>query len=553
MTLQRKALFSLAGSVVALVLALFLLSWFLLLRNFETLEHDLACQSAEGAARAVSDTLDSLASKASDWAMWDDAYAFVAEPSQAFIDANLAENTLTNLKLDIVLFTGPSGNVVFSRRADAPGQSLPEGLLREVAPGGRLVGHSAPDSLIRGLLRLPEGLLMMVSRPVVKSDGKGPIHGAVIFGRFLDSREAKRLSEIVRHPVSLYAPADPAVPPEAAALGEGATCALPVNGESLNAWTIQNDLSGKSTLAISCQLPRDVYRRGRNMLLLQLLGIGVAAALFASALGLFLVRGVGRPIRQVVGDLAQESEHVSEAARQVLESSRTLSDGSLSQASAIEKTSTSLETISTMTRGNADRAALGRELMAEVSGIVQQTLTDIQGLGDSMKSIREAGDQTRKIVQTIDEIAFQTNLLALNAAVEAARAGEAGAGFAVVADEVRALAGRSAEAARTTQGLIQNTLDRVNMGATLLEGGQISFTLVEQKVGQMIGMMRDVVEATVDQAQGIEQINRSILDISQVTQDSAALAEDSTQAAEGLLEEYGRLQQTVLRLEDLAG
>jgi methyl-accepting chemotaxis protein len=143
-----------------------------------------------------------------------------------------------------------------------------------------------------------------------------------------------------------------------------------------------------------------------------------------------------------------------------------------------------------------------------------------------------ASEETRKIVKTIDEIAFQTNLLALNAAVEAARAGEAGAGFAVVADEVRNLAMRAAEAAKNTSGLIDDTVQKIQGGAGLVERSDDAFSRVDENASKVGRLVSEIAEASKEQSQGIEQINRAVTEMDNVVQQNAASAEENASASE---------------------
>jgi methyl-accepting chemotaxis protein len=137
----------------------------------------------------------------------------------------------------------------------------------------------------------------------------------------------------------------------------------------------------------------------------------------------------------------------------------------------------------------------------------------MKALTSQMTEITKTSEETSKIVKTIDEIAFQTNLLALNAAVEAARAGEAGAGFAVVADEVRNLAMRSAEAAKNTSGLIEDTIGRIRQGATLVTETNERFDKVSESVTQIIDLIDGIAKSSASQTQGIEDIKRIAADI----------------------------------------
>ena len=151
-----------------------------------------------------------------------------------------------------------------------------------------------------------------------------------------------------------------------------------------------------------------------------------------------------------------------------------------------------------------------------------------------MAAISAASTETSKIIKTIDEIAFQTNLLALNAAVEAARAGEAGAGFAVVADEVRNLAMRAAEAAKSTAGLIEETVKKVKDGSGLVEKTGTAFSEVASGSSKVAELVAEIASASKEQAMGIEQVNTAVSEMDRVTQKNAANAEESASAAEEL-------------------
>jgi methyl-accepting chemotaxis protein len=149
-----------------------------------------------------------------------------------------------------------------------------------------------------------------------------------------------------------------------------------------------------------------------------------------------------------------------------------------------------------------------------------------------MDDITKASEDTSKIIKTIDEIAFQTNLLALNAAVEAARAGEAGAGFAVVADEVRNLAMRAADAARSTAGLIEETVRKVKDGSALMSSTNRAFGQVTESADKVADLVGEIAAASREQAQGTEHVNKAVSEMDKVTQQNAASAEESASAAE---------------------
>lgn len=258
-----------------------------------------------------------------------------------------------------------------------------------------------------------------------------------------------------------------------------------------------------------------------------------------------------RKITNVTDEILKSAEEVNSASNMVSASSQTLADGASDHASALQEASSSLEEMSSMTKQNADNAAHARALTAEAKQVVDKVDSQMRAMVMAIQDVTRSSEETAKIIKTIDEIAFQTNLLALNAAVEAARAGEAGAGFAVVADEVRNLAMRAAEAAKSTSGLIENTIATVKNSRELTEKTQNAFTEnieISNKIGQLID---EIAAASHEQAQGIGQIGKAVAEMNQVVQQTAAIAEESAGAAEEMNAESVRMKNEVSKLTAL--
>jgi methyl-accepting chemotaxis protein/methyl-accepting chemotaxis protein-1 (serine sensor receptor) len=171
----------------------------------------------------------------------------------------------------------------------------------------------------------------------------------------------------------------------------------------------------------------------------------------------------------------------------------------------------------------------------------------------SMSAIQESSNKVAKIIKTIDEIAFQTNILALNAAVEAARAGEVGMGFAVVADEVRNLAQRSAQAARDTQTLIEESIANSKSGAARVQNVETAIGSIAESVSKVKGLVDEVSESSRQQAQGIGQVSQAIAQMEKVTQTTAATAEESAAASEELNAQAETSRELVAELRVLSG
>jgi methyl-accepting chemotaxis protein len=236
-------------------------------------------------------------------------------------------------------------------------------------------------------------------------------------------------------------------------------------------------------------------------------------------------------LNQALQQVATGAEQVASASGQISSGSRFLSQGAGQQASALEEVSSNLQEMASMTRQNLANAREAHELSKAAKLSVDRGMTSIERLSGAIDKIRGSAGATARIVKTIDEIAFQTNLLALNAAVEAARAGDAGRGFAVVAEEVRNLAMRSAEAAKNTAQLIEESVKNADSGVVINQEVLQNLAEATAQVGKMSTAMAEISAASEQQSQGVEQLNGAVEQINHVTQQTAASAEESASAA----------------------
>ncbi|MFN0102766.1 MAG: methyl-accepting chemotaxis protein [Bryobacteraceae bacterium] len=260
--------------------------------------------------------------------------------------------------------------------------------------------------------------------------------------------------------------------------------------------------------------------------LLCLVGVGAGFGV------LYHQRSVTRVLVHSVRELTLNSEQLAGTAGQVSSSSQSVSHAASEQAASLEETSASAEEIHSMTKRNAEHAGTATECTKEASRIIQEANLALRHMMESMNEIGNSSGRISKIIKVIDDIAFQTNILALNAAVEAARAGEAGMGFAVVADEVRNLAQRSAQAAKDTTQLIEESIARAAEGKRKLDEVVASITGVTAAANKVRSLVEEVHGGSEQQARGIEQIARAVSRMEQVTQQLAATAEES--AASGM-------------------
>ncbi len=283
---------------------------------------------------------------------------------------------------------------------------------------------------------------------------------------------------------------------------------------------------------------------------------GIAFTLCVVLCGAFCVtylftHGLSRRIMSIVSLLSENSGGVHMASEQVSRASQSLAGGATEQSSGLEETSSSLEEMASMTRRNADNAAEANALAEEAKRRSEQGSESMGRMSLAIEDIRKSSDETASIVKVIDDIAFQTNLLALNASVEAARAGEAGAGFAVVADEVRNLAMRSAEAAKDTSARIRESVGNAQRGVALSAEVREALQMIVEGIAKTKDLVSDIAVASAEQAKGIDQVNRAVAQMEEVTQKTAANAEESASTSEDLRDQAIRMRAVVDDLLDL--
>jgi methyl-accepting chemotaxis protein/methyl-accepting chemotaxis protein-1 (serine sensor receptor) len=280
---------------------------------------------------------------------------------------------------------------------------------------------------------------------------------------------------------------------------------------------------------------------------LALLALGVGIGVF------FIVRNASGSMKILSARMAESAAHVANASKQVSAASQSLAQGATEQAASLEETSASTEEIVSITRKNADHASEVAVLMQKTEKDSTESNRTLDRMVEQMKEIDGSSHKIARIIKVIDEIAFQTNILALNAAVEAARAGEAGLGFAVVADEVRNLAQRCAQAARDTAALIEESIATAGDGNARLDQMAGAVRSMTQSAIRVKSLVDEVNLGSQEQTRGMEQIARAVLQMQQVTQKTAAGAEQSASAGAELDGHASSLRTLVHEMHAMVG
>ncbi|HEY9018375.1 methyl-accepting chemotaxis protein [Thiomicrospira sp.] len=248
-------------------------------------------------------------------------------------------------------------------------------------------------------------------------------------------------------------------------------------------------------------------------------------------------------LTDVVSKAVTASDIVHSAADEVSKGALDLSQRVQEQAAALEETSATMDQMNSAVQNNTDNAKQATHVAENVQKQATQGSKVMQQTIEAMNSIQESSHKISEIVTLIDGIAFQTNLLALNAAVEAARAGDHGRGFAVVAGEVRALAQKSAEAAKDISALIGESVTRIDQGTKLASESGEMLNAITGSVSEVTQMIAQIARASAEQAEGVSQVHQAIADIDQVTQQNAALVEQTSAASESMSEQAANLSQ----------
>jgi methyl-accepting chemotaxis protein len=248
-------------------------------------------------------------------------------------------------------------------------------------------------------------------------------------------------------------------------------------------------------------------------------------------------------------EINSSAEQVSSGSKLVADGAQALAQGSTEQTATVEELSSSISVIADKTKANAQMAEEAAKLAGTIIGSAKKGSSQMDDMMNAVKEINEASQSISKVMKTIDEIAFQTNILSLNAAVEAARAGQHGKGFAVVAEEVRNLAAKSAQSAKETGSMIQNAIDKAELGVKIATETAESLSEIVSGINESNKLSDQIAKSSDEQLEGISQINSGIDQVAQVVQQNSATAQESAAASQEMSGQSDMLQKLIMHFK----
>jgi signal transduction histidine kinase len=288
MTLRKRTLLIIGTTLIGLNTVLYSISSALLLGSSATAEEQDTRQMMKGILSVFAQNLEQFNKNFNDWAIWDDAYQFVQDGNSAFIQSNLIEPQLANLGVNLMLFINTSDRIVFGTGFDLKSGKktpIPAALKPHLAHSDVLMKHPNPSSILNGIVLLPEGPMLIVSRPILTSEGKGPIKGILIVGRYLDNAEAVRFARLTRYPVSLHGtngiPIPPGLKPTPSSLQRDPSILVKaVDEQKIAGYALLDDIYGNPALLIRAETSRSIYQQGQATLRFLTWAIWIAGLLF---------------------------------------------------------------------------------------------------------------------------------------------------------------------------------------------------------------------------------------------------------------------------------
>lgn len=309
MNLRKKTLIIVSITLVGLVTILYATSQFIIMGSFMELEEQDTRQNVKRVLNALSDDLDSMDCLTYDWAAWDDTYTFIEDKNPEYIESNLVDSTFSTIGVNLMLFVHASGEVILAKNVDLEEEvevPFPDGLLQHLSANHFLIDHRDVDSSIAGVLLLPEGPLLIASRPILTSDDEGPIRGTLIMGRFLDAEKIEQFAEMTDLSITVYQVENrplwlefPKLPPS-----EASIVVQPTDEKTIAGYALLTDIYETPGLVLQVDMARDIYKQGLSSMHYFMAWLLVTGVVFGAVIIVILEN-------QVLSRLMHLSESVS--------------------------------------------------------------------------------------------------------------------------------------------------------------------------------------------------------------------------------------------------
>jgi PAS domain S-box-containing protein len=307
LTVRQKTVLIVSLTLLLLVSIVFAVSQTVVMGSYADLEQQDTEVNVNRALSALREELDMLAIMANDWATWDDTYRFMQDLNQEYIETNLVNTTFSGLGLNVIFFVDPSGQVVYAKGFDLKaGQetSLPVSLLEHIAADSPLVYHSNEESSLSGVIVLPEGPMLTASEPILTSEGEGPIRGALVFGRYLDSDGISKLAKVTGLPITMYGASEAGMPDDfkqalLALAKDKPVFVRPQNDSTIAGYGLVTDIYGEPALILRVDLPRSIYHQGKTMAMYVVAFLGGGTILVGGLCLLLLQTSVLSPLSRL--------------------------------------------------------------------------------------------------------------------------------------------------------------------------------------------------------------------------------------------------------------
>jgi len=382
MGMRKRTLTIIGILAISMMATVYVSSHFLLLNSFEELEETNVHQNVDRFQSALSDDVSSLYSKSGDWSVWDDTYAFVVAPNENYINSNVVDSAFTTLRINILLFLNLSGQIVCGRAYDLHNMTevpVPDSIENELSSHDVLWRNLTTDSRIGGIILLPENPLLICSRPILTSHGEGPVHGALIMARYLDSDEIGRLALTTHLSLVLQRYDDSQVLPDyqnaLSAFSNNETVFVqPLNGDYVAGYALIRDVYGNPILVSKIDMPRDIYKQGLSTINYFVLLLLAITSVFVVAIVLLMERTVLNRLVRLTGVVRRIGKDKDFRGRVVTDGNDELS----TLAKSINVMLTEIEHKTVQLRKAENLAALG-QLAAMVGHDLRNPLTGITG------------------------------------------------------------------------------------------------------------------------------------------------------------------------------